>query len=163
MDEGQWEASMERLQAALDDGVFDEGTAQTLNYLQNLGNESDAGNQENVLASIKALCKGKPGSPFGRRGKPPALPPSVLAVVDEVEVIVANAATDYFASNSVIQVVTKKHGRSKGSPYYESAEAFGRAQGKASRKTLTAAYKENWDGTHDGLSDLILFTNDEEE
>jgi hypothetical protein len=162
MDEGVWDASMERLQAALDDGVFDEGTAQTLNYLVSLGNESDAGNQENVLASIKALCKGKPGSPFGRRGKPPALPPSVLAVVDEVEVMVANAATAYFASNGVIQVVTKKHGRSKGSPYYESAEAFGASQGKASRKTLTAAYKDNWDGTHDGLSDLIWFADEEE-
>lgn len=162
MDEGVWEASIDRLQAALDDGVFDEGTAQTLNYLTELGTGAEA-DQENVLASIKALCKGKPGSPFGRRGKPPALPPSVLAVVDEVEVMVANAATAYFASNSVIQVVTKKHGRSKGSPYYENAGAFGAAQGKASRKTLTAAYKENWDGTHDGLSDLIWFTNDEEE
>ena len=159
MEEGVWDASMERLQAALDDGVFDEGTAQTLNYLQNLGNESDAGNQENVLASIKALCKGKP---FGRRGKPPALPPSVLAVVDEVEVIVANAAKAYFASNDVIQVVTRKHGRSKGSPYYENAEAFGVSQGKAARKTLTAAYKDNWDGTHDGLSDLIWFADEEE-
>lgn len=161
MDDGVWEASIDRLQAALDDNVFDDGTAQTLNYLTELGN-SDESQQENVLASIKALCKGKPGSPFGRRGKPPALPPSVLAVVDEVEAIVANAATDYFASNGVIQVVTRKHGRSKGSPYYENAGTFGASQGKAARKTLTAAYKENWDGTHDGLSDLIWFTDEEE-
>jgi len=162
MDENEWSAPIERLNEAVEAGVFDDGTAQTLNYLVNLGNESDADNRANVLASIKALCKGKPGSPFGRRGKPPALPPSVLAVVDEVEVMVANAATAYFASDSVIQVITKKHGRSKGSPYYESAEAFGASQGKASRKTLTAAYKENWDGTHDGLSDLIWFAEEEE-
>ena len=127
-----------------------------------LGNNSDSEGREGVVASIKALCKGKPGSPFGRRGKPPALPPGALAVSDEVGAIVANAAEEFFNTHPAIQAVILRHGRSKGSRNHANGAAYGAQLAKAAQNVLKESFKdESWDGTHDGLLATIDLTEEE--
>jgi len=148
----------------VDSGVVDDGTANTLGYLVELGNNCSNEDRPGVVNSIKALCKSKPGSPFGRRGKPPALPPGALAVSDEVGAIVANEAEAFFNSNAVIQAVVLKHGRSKGSRYYLDGAAYGAQVASTALGVLKTGFKdESWDGTMDGLLNTIDLSSDEEE
>ena len=97
MNEQEWnDRIVGPLQEAIDADVFDEGTAVTLGYLVNLGNNSNEADLVGVAKSIKELCKGKPGSPFGRRGKPPALPSGPLAVADQLNADIVETFSNAF-------------------------------------------------------------------
>ena len=162
MNEQEWnDRIVGPLQDAIDAGVFDEGTAVTLGYLVNLGNNSNEADLEGVAKSIKELCKGKPGSPFGRRGKPPALPSGPLAVADQLSADIVETFSDAFESNEAYRAVILRHGRSKGSRNHIDGNAYAATIVKSVMTVLKDSYKdESWDGTSEGLSALI---SDEEE
>ena len=165
MEENEWNGRIVGpLSEWVDSGVVDDGTANTLGYLVELGNNCSVEDRPGVVNSIKALCKSKPGSPFGRRGKPPALPPGALAVSDEVGAIIGNGAEEFFNSHPVIQAVLLRHGRSKGSRFYLDGAAYGSQLASAAQGVLKAGFKDNtWDGSMDGLLNTIDLSSDEEE
>ena len=162
MNEQEWnDRLVAPLQEAIDAGVFDEGTAVTLGYLVNLGNNSNEADLEGVAKSIKELCKGKPGSPFGRRGKPPALPSGPLAVLDQISADITEAFANAFDSNSNFRAVILRHGRSKGVRNHADGTAYAATIVKSAGTVLKDSYKDgSWDGTEAGLMSLI---SDEEE
>ena len=164
METDEWNARIVGpLNEWLESGAVDGGIEQTLGYLVELGNSAEPADRDGVVNSIKALCKGKAGSPFGRRGKPPALPPAALAVSDEVGAIVANAMEEAFNSNSAIQAVILRHGRSKGSRHYADGAAFGKSMAKTAQGVIKAAHKDGgWDGSLDGLLSTIDLSDEEE-
>ena len=162
MNEQEWnDRIVGPLQEAIDADVFDEGTAETLGYLVNLGNNSNEADLVGVAKSIKELCKGKPGSPFGRRGKPPALPSGPLAVADQLNADIVETFSNAFNSNDAFRAVILRHGRSKGSRNHLDGNAYASTIAKSAMTVLKDAYKiGSWDGTYEGLSSLI---SDEEE
>jgi hypothetical protein len=160
MEEREWnDRIVGPLQEAINAGVFDEGTATTLGYLVNLGNsQSDDETQLDAIArSIKELCKGKAGSPFGRRGKKPTLPSGALAVSDSLCAEIATTAEEWYNSNGAYAAVILRHGRSAGNPQFVDGAEYGASVSKKCSGVLKSLYKaETWDGTLEGLLSIDM-------
>jgi len=121
-----------------------------LNLQVGTNNENE---RESCASSLKALLKGRPGSPLGRRGQKPSTPAAVRVVIDKISAVVEEAAMAYYGFDPVISAISFQHARSGGGAY-ESGEDYANAQVKRVKNTLTKLYKEGgWDGTLESLTD----------
>jgi len=112
---------------------------------QNNPNERDA-----ALGALKALLKGRDGTPF-RRGQKSAVPASVRVAIDRICGVVEEASVQYYNHDAIIGAITMKHIKSGGGSY-EGAEDYASAVVKRTRNNLSKMFKDgNWDGSVESL------------
>ena len=150
MDDVKWDSIVietnEYLETDAIDGALKQVVQLHLEVGQNNPNERDA-----AANALKALLKGRDGSPFGRKGAKSAVPTSVRVVIDRICGVVEEAATNYYNHDGVMAAISLRHAKSGGGQY-ESAEDYAKAQAKKARNLLTKMYKQqSWDGTVESL------------
>ena len=110
-----------------------------------------------ATGALKALLKGRDGTPF-RRGQKSAVPASVRVAIDRICGVVEEAALGYYNHDAIIGAISMKHNKSGGGQFADAAE-YAQAVVKRNRNTLSKMYKE---GTWDGSLDSLLSTSSEE-
>ncbi len=103
-----------------------------------------------ATAALKALLKGRDGTPF-RRGQKSSVPAAVRVAIDRIAGVVEEGALAYYNHDAVIAAVSFQHARSGGG-LYESGEDYAIAQAKRVKTALGKKYKEGaWDGSLESL------------
>jgi len=106
--------------------------------------------RDSAMLSIKALLKGRDGTPF-RKGNKAAVPASVRVVIDRVCAIYGEAITVFYGWNPLIPELLFRHGKSGGGKYGSERE-YRMAELKRMRSRLVKMYKNGeWDGQIDSL------------
>ncbi|MAP53973.1 MAG: hypothetical protein CL605_03635 [Altibacter sp.] len=150
MDNTQWDSLVIEVNEYLEaDTTLDAGLRQVvelnLQIGQNNPNERDA-----ALGALKALLKGRDGTPF-RRGQKSAVPASVRVAIDRICGVVEEASVQYYNHDAIIGAITMKHIKSGGGSY-EGAEDYASAVVKRTRNNLSKMFKDgNWDGSVESL------------
>jgi len=100
--------------------------------------------------ALKALLKGRDGTPF-RRGQKSAVPASVRVAIDRICGVVSEASVQYYNHDAIIGAISMKHIKSGGGQY-DDADDYASACVKRTRNNLSKMYKEgSWDGSVDSL------------
>lgn len=151
MDNTTWESLVIEVQEYLEaDETLEAGLVQVIELNLQIGQNNES-EREAVHTSLKALLKGRDGSPLGRRGQKSSVPASVRVSIDRICGVVQEAATGYFNHDAIIGAITLRHNKSGGGNY-ESAEDYASAVVKRTRSTLSSLYKDgNWDGSVESL------------
>ena len=150
MDNTQWDSLVIEVNEYLEaDTTLDAGLRQVvelnLQIGQNNPNERDA-----ALGALKALLKGRDGTP-SRRGQKSAVPASVRVAIDRICGVVEEASVQYYNHDAIIGAITMKHIKSGGGSY-EGAEDYASAVVKRTRNNLSKMFKDgNWDGSVESL------------
>lgn len=106
--------------------------------------------------SIKALLKGRDGTPF-KQGNKASVPASVRVAIDRICSIYGDSIEIFYNSHPIIPSVAFRHGKSGGGTYTDVSE-FRKAELKRLRSKLTKMYKAGqWDG-----ESLSVATSEEE-
>lgn len=104
--------------------------------------------RETAVLSIKALLKGREGTPF-RKGHKASVPASVRVAIDRLVNHYDGALRAYYGHHPVIQFITFRHGKSGGG-CFNSEKEYLLAEKKKLRTKLANMYKAgNWDGTYE--------------
>jgi len=144
-----WDSFVIEANEFLDAGGAGDNEAVARMLLENGQNEPEG--RDNMIASVKALFKGMPGNPFGRRGTKSKVPAVVRVSIDTILRTVESAAVDYYNHDPVIAAVTKPHGRSKADSF-DDAQDYANSVLKRTRTSLESDYKSGaWDGTLESL------------
>ena len=108
-------------------------------------------NERNAAeGALKALLKGRDGTPF-RRGQKSAVPASVRVAIDRICGVVEEASVQYYNHDAIIGAITMKHIKSGGGSY-EDADDYASAVVKRTRNNLSKMFKDgNWDGSVESL------------
>ena len=151
MDEMEWNSLVLEVNEYLAaDSELDASLRQVVELNREVGQNNES-ERETVKNSLKAILKGRDGTPF-RRGQKSSVPAAARVAIDRVCGIVESAALDFYNADSLIASVSFKHAKSGGG-LYESGEDYAAAQAKRVRNKLNTLYKENaWDGTLESLS-----------
>ena len=138
------------------DQTLDAGLRQVVELNLQIGTNNP---NERVAAqgALKALLKGRDGTPF-RRGQKPSVPAAVRVSIDKICGVVEEAAVNYFNHDAIIGAVSFKHSKSGGGAY-ESANDYASAVVKRTKNSLSKAFK---DGSWDGSVESLLSENNEE-
>ena len=127
------------------DGALKQVVELHLQVGQENPNERDA-----AANALKALLKGRDGTPF-RRGQKSAVPASVRVAIDRICGVVEEASVAYYNHDGIIAAVSLKHAKSGGGQF-DDAEAYATAQTKKVRNLLSKMYRtEQWDGSINSL------------
>ena len=119
---------------------------------------ANAEEREPCEKALKAILKGREGSPFGRRGTKSNVPAAVRVSIDKICALVTEAATNYYNHHAIMSVITLKHTKSGGGQY-ENAEEYANVVMKRERAKLQKMYSTGaWDGLLESLT-----PSDEEE
>jgi|TARA_R100000734_G_scaffold18739_1_gene16340 hypothetical protein len=150
MDNTTWESLVievnEYLQA---DQTLDAGLRQVVELNLQIGT-NNPNEREAAQGALKALLKGRDGTPF-RRGQKSAVPASVRVAIDRICGVVEEASLNYYNHDAVIGAITMKHIKSGGGAY-ENAEEYASAVLKRTRNNLSKMFKDgSWDGSVDSL------------
>ena len=131
------------------DTSLDAGLKQICELNLTIG-DSNPSEREAAKGALKALLKGRDGTPF-RKGQKSSIPASVRVVIDQIVAVVEEASTVYFNQDPIIGAITKKQNRSGGG-FYADAEEYAKAEGNRARNRLAKWYKDKeWDGNKDSL------------
>ena len=131
------------------DQTLDAGLRQVVELNLQIGN-NNPNERVAALGALKALLKGRDGTPF-RRGQKPSVPAAVRVSIDKICGVVEEAAINYFNHDAIIGAVTFKHSKSGGG-VYDSAEDYAAAVVKRTKNGLSKAFKEgSWDGSVESL------------
>ena len=97
------------------DQTLDAGLRQVVELNLQIGTNNP---NERVAATgaLKALLKGRDGTPF-RRGQKPSVPAAVRVSIDKICGVVGEAAVNYFNHDAIIGAVSFKHSKSGGGAY----------------------------------------------
>jgi hypothetical protein len=155
MDNTQWESLVIEVNEYLEaDGELDAGLKQVVQLNLQIGTNNP---NERVAAqgALKALLKGRDGTPF-RRGQKSAVPASVRVAIDRICGEVEEASVVYYNHDAIIGAITMKHIKSGGGQY-DDAQDYASAVVKRTRNNLSKMYK---DGTWDGTVDSLLTTTE---
>ena len=125
---------------------LEDGLKQVLRLNLTIGDNSPS-ERENCRNSLKALLKGRNGTPF-RKGKKGSVPASVRISIDAICLEVEKSATAYFESNEYIPKITTARGGS----LYDDAQSYAQSMVKRTRTNLATMYKKgSWDGSLENL------------
>ena len=150
MDNTQWDSLCIEVNEYLEaDTTLDAGLRQVVELNLQIGtnnpNERDA-----AQGALKALLKGRDGTPF-RRGQKSAVPASVRVAIDRICGVVSTASVQYYNHDAIIGSITMKHIKSGGGQY-DDADDYAVACVKRTRNNLSKMYKDgSWDGSVDSL------------
>ena len=150
MDNTQWDSLVIEVNEYLEaDTTLDAGLRQVVELNLQIGSNNP--NERNAAeGALKALLKGRDGTPF-RRGQKSAVPASVRVAIDRICGVVAEASVQYYNHDAIIGAITMKHIKSGGGSY-EDADDYASAVVKRTRNNLSKMFKEgNWDGSVESL------------
>ena len=158
MDDMNWNSLKIEVEEYLEaDSALDGGLRQIVQLHLQVGtenpNERDAAHN-----ALKALLKGRDGTPF-RRGQKSSIPAAVRVATDRICGVVEEAITAYYNHDPIIGAISVKHAKSGGGQY-DSAEEFAASWVKKTRNSLNSQYKA---GTWDGSVDTLLSSETTEE
>jgi len=146
VDDVKWDSFVIEANEFLEAGGAGE-VEQVAQMLLETGN-NDENTRSNAINSIKALFKGLPGNPFGRRGQKSSIPAAVRVTIDTALQTVEEASIAFYNYDEVIAAVTRPHGRS-GETHFADADAYAASVVKRTKTQLEKLYKEgDWDGVN---------------
>ncbi len=150
MDNTQWDSLVIEVNEYLEaDTTLDAGLRQVIELNLQIGT-NNPNEREAAQGALKALLKGRDGTPF-RRGQKSAVPASVRVAIDRICGVVEEAATNYYNHDGIIGSITMKHIKSGGGAY-DGAEDYASAVVKRTRNNLSKMFKDgSWDGSLDSL------------
>lgn len=155
MEEIEWQSiAIEVREYLAADETLDNGLAQVIKLNLQIG-DNNSNERVAALGALKALLKGRDGTPF-KRGQKSSVPAFVRVTIDKAVAIVEQSALDYYNSNPIIPKVLRKHIKSGGGEY-ANAEDYAHSVGKRSRNSLAKRYK---DGEWDGNFEFLLTTTE---
>ena len=151
MDEVKWDSLVIEINEYLEaDQTLDGALKQVVELHLQVGQENP-NEREAAANALKALLKGRDGSPLGRRGQRSAVPASVRVAIDRICGVVEEASLAYYNHDGIISAVTLKHAKSGGGTF-DSAEQYAVTQSKKVRNSLSKMYKlKTWDGSVESL------------
>lgn len=142
MENTEWDSLVLDVNEYLEAADLEAGLSQVISLNLEIGT-NDTSERENCRNAIKALLKGRDGTPF-RKGKKPSVPTAVRVSIDRICGVVAEAATAYFNHDEIIASVSF----ARGGVLYEDAEAYASSVVKRTRSALVKQYKSGeWDGS----------------
>lgn len=142
MENTEWDSLVLDVNEYLEAADLEAGLSQVISLNLEIGT-NDAGERENCKNAVKALLKGRDGTPF-RKGKKPSVPTAVRVSIDRICGVVAEAATAYFNHDAIIASVSF----ARGGALYEDAESYAASVVKRTRSALVKQYKAgDWDGS----------------
>lgn len=150
MDNTTWDSLVIEVNEYLEaDTTLDAGLRQVVELNLQIGSNNP--NERNAAeGALKALLKGRDGTPF-RRGQKSAVPASVRVAIDRICGVVAEASVQYYNHDAIIGAITMKHIKSGGGSY-EDADDYASAVVKRTRNNLSKMFKDgNWDGSVESL------------
>lgn len=150
MDNVKWDSLVIEINEYLDaDDSLDAALRQVVELHLQVGQENP-NEREAAQNALKALLKGRDGTPF-RRGQKSSVPASVRVAIDRICGVVNEANMAYYGYDGIIASLSFKHNKSGGG-LYEDADEFASAQTKKMRNKLSTLYREgNWDGSVESL------------
>ena len=150
MDNTQWDSLCIEVNEYLEaDTTLDAGLRQVVELNLQIGT-NNANERNAAEGALKALLKGRDGTPF-RRGQKSAVPASVRVAIDRICGVVSEASVNYYNHDAIIGAISMKHIKSGGGAY-EDADDYASAVVKRTRNNLSKMFKEgNWDGSVDSL------------
>jgi len=150
MDNTQWDSLVIEVNEYLEaDTTLDAGLRQVIELNLQIGT-NNPNEREAAQGALKALLKGRDGTPF-RRGQKSAVPASVRVAIDRICGVVEEAATNYYNHDGIIGSITMKHIKSGGGAY-DGAEDYASAVVKRTRNNLSKMFKDgSWDGSLESL------------
>lgn len=150
MDDMEWNSLVLEVEEYLAaDDALDASLRQVVELNLQVG-QNNPSERETAKNSLKALLKGRDGTPF-RRGKKSSVPAAARVAIDRVCGIVQEAALAYYTHDSLIASICFQHSKSGGG-LFESGEDYAVAQAKRVRAKLSKMYSEGeWDGTLESL------------
>ena len=150
MDNTQWDSLVIEVNEYLEaDTTLDAGLRQVIELNLQIGT-NNPNEREAAQGALKALLKGRDGTPF-RRGQKSAVPASVRVAIDRICGVVEEAATNYYNHDGIIGSITMKHIKSGGGAY-DGAEDYASAVVKRTRNNRSKMFKDgSWDGSLDSL------------
>lgn len=158
MDDVKWDSLVIEVNDYLQaDESLDGALKQVVQLHLQVGQENP-NEREAAANALKALLKGRDGSPLGRRGQRSSVPAAIRVAIDRICGVVEEASMAYFNHDGIISAVTLKHAKSGGGTF-ESAEDYAKAQSKKVRTSLSKQFKE---GTWDGSIESLLSSESEE-
>ena len=141
----EWEnlvAEVHEYLEATDD--LSEAVIQVVKMNLHIGNTNPE-ERDSASLSIKALLKGRDGTPF-RKGNKASVPASVRVSIDRICAIYGEAITIFYNHDPLIAKLTFRHGKAGGG-LYDSERAYRMAELKRMRSRLAKMYKDGeWDG-----------------
>jgi len=157
MDNTEWDSLCIEVNEYLEaDTTLDAGLKQVVELNLQIGT-NNPDERDAATGALKALLKGRDGTPF-RRGQKSAVPASVRVAIDRICGVVEEAALGYYNHDAIIGAISMKHNKSGGGQFADAAE-YAQAVVKRNRNTLSKMYKE---GTWDGSLDSLLGASSEE-
>ena len=112
MDNTQWDSLVIEVNEYLEaDTTLDAGLRQVVELNLQIGT-NNPNEREAAQGALKALLKGRDGTPF-RRGQKSAVPASVRVAIDRICGVVEEAATNYYNHDGIIASITLKHIKSR--------------------------------------------------
>ena len=150
MDNTQWDSLCIEVNEYLEaDTTLDAGLRQVVELNLQIGT-NNPNEQAAAEGALKALLKGRDGTPF-RRGQKSAVPASVRVSIDRICGVVEEAATNYYNHDPIIASISMKHIKSGGGAF-EDAEEYATTVVKRTRNNLGKMFKDgSWDGSVDSL------------
>tara|TARA_R110002020_G_scaffold53057_5_gene148750 strand:- start:2487 stop:2954 length:468 start_codon:yes stop_codon:yes gene_type:complete len=150
MDDTTWDSLVIEVNEYLEaDTTLDAGLRQVIELNLQIGT-NNPNEREAAQGALKALLKGRDGTPF-RRGQKSAVPASVRVAIDRICGVVEEAATNYYNHDAIIASISMKHIKSGGGAY-EDASEYALAVVKRTRNNLSKMFKDgSWDGSLESL------------
>ena len=157
MENTEWDSLCIEVNEYLEaDTTLDAGLRQVVELNLQIGT-NNPNERAAAQGALKALLKGRDGTPF-RRGQKSAVPASVRVAIDRICGVVEEAATNYYNHDAIIGAISMKHNKSGGGQFAD-ADEYAQAVVKRNRNSLSKMYKE---GTWDGSLDSLLGASSEE-
>lgn len=157
MDNTEWDSLCIEVNEYLEaDTTLDAGLKQVVELNLQIGTNNPS-ERDAATGALKALLKGRDGTPF-RRGQKSAVPASVRVAIDRICGVVEEAALGYYNHDAIIGAISMKHNKSGGGQFAD-ADEYAQAVVKRNRNSLSKMYKE---GTWDGSLDTLLGASSEE-
>lgn len=150
MEQVKWDSLCIEINDYLEaDETLDAALRQVVELHLQVGQENPS-EREAAQNALKALLKGRDGTPF-RRGQKSSVPASVRVAIDRICGVVSEANLAYYNHDGIIAALSFKHTKSGGG-LYEDADEFASAQTKKMRNKLSAMYRDgSWDGSVNSL------------
>ena len=118
MENTEWDSLVLDVNEYLEAADLEAGLSQVISLNLEIGT-NDAGERENCRNAVKALLKGRDGTPF-RKGKKPSVPTAVRVSIDRICGVVAESATAYFNHHAIIATVSFP----RGGALYDDADSY---------------------------------------
>ena len=153
MEDNKWTHIKLDVEEYLESGAkLSDGLRQVIELNLQVG-DNDEKARIGVWKSLKALLKGKEGTPF-HKGNKSDLPAKVRVNVERLGKTMYSASMVYMEYDDIMQYITPRHKKSGGG-FYKTHKEFANANKKRLMTRLKKEYRLGlWDGTVEGLTPL---------